>query len=106
MHTRPTREAFEEADKRYGEPLSKAYRDTRDVADALDATTTLAAIDFGRKEYDAALMHVPEPLHRIQVPTRGVGRDAWRTVCILQGTLIRGEWERPLEARMAAVVAD
>lgn len=96
IYESPSPVNYRTANQEYGSQLSELLPTTTDIhrEDSLDGAVCRAAILLGTAQYDTVLTRFPDPLHALQPPSSGTGRDGWEAVCVIQGTLIRGEWEQ------------
>lgn len=91
VYGRPGIESAKQAESQYGEALSAAIREEGSYQrDVVDGATCRAMTYYSKGEVEQALTRVPEPLHRLRPPSKGLGEEAWGAVSVIQGTLIRG----------------
>lgn len=84
------RDAFQRAEREYGEPLFLALEKEQGRQDLLDGLITRAALHFGNGKYYDALIQIPETLHRSPFPRTATTEAVWTAVSVIQGTLIKG----------------
>jgi len=91
INTQPGVEAYNSADREFGASLSATLREKQTYSgDFVDGTVCLAAIFFTLGNPQAALRQLEVPMHTLAPPSQGTGQEAWATVCVIHGTLIRG----------------
>jgi len=91
INTKSGVEAYNSADKEFGASLSATLREEQTYyGDFVDGTVCLAAIFFNSGNPQAALRHLEVSMHTLAPPSQGTGQEAWATVCVIHGTLIRG----------------